>query len=61
MTYIMWHEEHLWNANVLQRVHLSNLVWCSSCSNAAVSNLQPVACGLHVALATVYVADHMIL
>jgi hypothetical protein len=23
---MMWHEDHLWNITVLQRVHLSNLV-----------------------------------
>jgi hypothetical protein len=23
---MMWHEEHLWNVSVLQRVHRSNLV-----------------------------------
>jgi hypothetical protein len=26
MTYVMWHQEHLWNVSILQRVHLSNLV-----------------------------------
>jgi hypothetical protein len=26
MTYMIWHEGHLWNVNVLQRVHLSSLV-----------------------------------
>lgn len=26
MTYIIWHEEHLWNAIVFQKVHLSSLV-----------------------------------
>jgi hypothetical protein len=24
---MMWHEEHLWNVSVLQRVQLSNLVF----------------------------------
>jgi hypothetical protein len=24
---MMWFEEHLWNASVLQRVHLSNLLY----------------------------------
>jgi hypothetical protein len=28
---VMWHEEHIWNFNVLQRVLLSNLVACSLC------------------------------
>jgi hypothetical protein len=23
---VVWHEEHLWNFSVLQRVHISNLV-----------------------------------
>jgi hypothetical protein len=23
---MMWHEEHLWNVSVLQRIHLSNVV-----------------------------------
>jgi hypothetical protein len=27
-TYMMWCEEHLWNVSVLQRVHLSNLIFC---------------------------------
>jgi hypothetical protein len=26
VTYVMLHEEHLWEVSVLQRVHLSNLV-----------------------------------
>jgi hypothetical protein len=26
----MWHEEHLWNVSVLQRVHLFNLVFLPS-------------------------------
>jgi hypothetical protein len=26
MTYMLWHEEHLWNASVLQRVQISNLI-----------------------------------
>jgi hypothetical protein len=26
MMYLMWREEHLWNASALQRVHLSNVV-----------------------------------
>jgi hypothetical protein len=26
MTYVMWHEEHLWNVSIVQRVHLSSLV-----------------------------------
>jgi hypothetical protein len=25
-TYMMWHEEHLWNVSLLQRVHLYNFV-----------------------------------
>jgi hypothetical protein len=26
-TYVMWREENLWNVNVFQRVHISNLVF----------------------------------
>jgi hypothetical protein len=26
MTYVMWHEERLWNVSILQRVHFSGLV-----------------------------------
>jgi hypothetical protein len=34
----MWREEHLWNASVLHRTHLANLVFfCLSC---AVDNLK---------------------
>jgi hypothetical protein len=30
---VFWHEEHLWNFGVLQRVHLSNLVRLSLLMN----------------------------
>jgi hypothetical protein len=30
VTYVMWQKEHLWNVSVLQRVHLSNLLYCNS-------------------------------
>jgi hypothetical protein len=30
-TLMMWHEEHLRNSNVLQRVHLPNIIITSSC------------------------------
>jgi hypothetical protein len=32
MTYVMWHEEHLWNVSVLQRADLSTLVHRMGCA-----------------------------
>jgi hypothetical protein len=32
MIYMLWHEEHLWNVGILQRVDISNLVGIAVCS-----------------------------
>lgn len=37
MTYMMWFEEHFWNASVVQRVYLSNFTVLSSHRHAKVA------------------------
>jgi hypothetical protein len=38
-TYVMWREEHLWNVNVLQRVHFSKLVYTGLVMDMSVDNI----------------------